>query len=51
VVDNAIVATETKTYRKIPDILDFRDRDGNDVMQAEIEQNYNQNRCKTGCGR
>jgi hypothetical protein len=42
VVDNAAVARETKVYKKIPDILDFRDTDGNDTMQAEIERNYNQ---------
>jgi hypothetical protein len=42
VVDNAAVARETKAYEKIPDILDFRDTGGNDVMQAEIEHNYNQ---------
>ena len=42
VVDNAAVARETKAYHKIPDILDFRDKEGNDTMQAEIEHNYNQ---------
>jgi hypothetical protein len=42
VVDNAAVARETKIYQKIPDILDFRDKNGNDTMQFEIEQNYNQ---------
>jgi hypothetical protein len=42
VVDNAAVARETKAYKKIPDILDFRDKDGNDTMQQEIELNYNQ---------
>jgi len=42
VVDNEAVARETKSYEKIPDILDFRDKDGNDTMQAEIECNYNQ---------
>jgi len=42
VVDNVAVARETKAYEKIPDILDFRDKDGNDTMQFEIEQNYNQ---------
>ena len=40
VVDNAAVACETKAYEKIPDILDFRDKEGNDTMQFEIEQNY-----------
>jgi hypothetical protein len=42
VVDNAKVAAETKAYQKIPEILDFRDADGNDTMQEEIERNYNQ---------
>jgi hypothetical protein len=42
VVDNAAVARETKAYEKVPDILDFRDKDGKDTMQFEIEQNYNQ---------
>jgi hypothetical protein len=42
VVDNAAVARETKAYQKIPDILDFRDKEGNDTMQFEIEHNYNQ---------
>ena len=42
VVDNAAVARETKAYKKIPDIVDFRDKDGIDTMQAEIEYNYNQ---------
>ena len=42
VVDNAVVARETKAYKKIPDILDFIDSEGNDTMQAEIEYNYNQ---------
>jgi hypothetical protein len=42
VVDNAAVARETKAYEPIPDILDFRDKDGNDTMQFEIEHNYNQ---------
>ncbi|GHT01768.1 hypothetical protein AGMMS49525_03450 [Bacteroidia bacterium] len=42
VVDNVAVVRETKAYQKIPDILDFRDKDGNDTMQTEIEHNYNQ---------
>jgi len=42
VVDNTAVARETKAYKKIPDILDFLDTDGNDTMQVEIEHNYNQ---------
>jgi hypothetical protein len=41
-VDNAAVARETKAYKKIPDITDFRDENGNDNMLSEIERNYNQ---------
>jgi phospholipase/lecithinase/hemolysin len=42
VVDNEAVSRETKAYKKIPDILDFRDEQGNDTMKEEIEQNYHQ---------
>jgi hypothetical protein len=42
VVDNAAVARETKAYKKIPEIVDFRDENGNDNMFSEIERNYNQ---------
>jgi uncharacterized protein with ATP-grasp and redox domains len=42
VVDNAKVAAETKTYKKIPVIADFTDNAGNDVMQQVIDNNYNQ---------
>jgi hypothetical protein len=42
VVDNAAVARKTKAYKKIHDILDFHDAEGNDTMSAEIERNYNQ---------
>jgi hypothetical protein len=42
VVDNAAVARETKAYKKIPEIVDFRDENGNDRMLSEIERNYNQ---------
>lgn len=42
VVDNAAVAAETKVYKKIPEIVDFTDAEGNDTMQAEIQQNYEQ---------
>jgi hypothetical protein len=41
VVDNEQVARETKAYQKIPDIVDFMEN-GNDTMQAQIENNYNQ---------
>jgi hypothetical protein len=41
-VDNAKVSAETKAYQQIPEIIDFRDTDGNDTMNEQIEQNYNQ---------
>lgn len=40
VVDNEKVATETKTYQKIPEILSFVDEQGEDKMKQEIEINY-----------
>src|SRR5699024_3633427 len=40
VVDNKKVATETKAYKKIPEILSFVDEDGKDLMKKEIEANY-----------
>ena len=40
VVDNAAVAAETKAYRPIPVINQFRDADGNDIMQQQIQRNY-----------
>lgn len=42
VVDNAVVAAETKAYKKIPEIVNFTDADGNDTMQTEIDLNYKQ---------
>jgi hypothetical protein len=41
-VDNEKVAAETKAYQKIPVINDFKDENGNDIMQQQIERNYNQ---------
>jgi hypothetical protein len=41
VVDNA-AANETKAYKKIPEIVDFRDENGNDSMLSEIDRNYSQ---------
>ena len=41
VVDNAKVAKETKAYKPIPVITDFRDENGNDCMDEMIHQNYN----------
>lgn len=40
VVDNEKVATETKAYQKIPQILSFVDKNGNDTMKQQIEANY-----------
>lgn len=42
VVDNEKVAAETKVYKKIPVINDFKDENGNDIMQEQIDRNYNQ---------
>ena len=36
------VAKETKAYKKIPDIVNFTDADGNDTMKQQIEDNYSQ---------
>lgn len=42
VVDNAEVATETKNYQKIPEILSFVNDQGEDKMKHDIEANYRQ---------
>lgn len=42
VVDNEKVATETKAYQKIPQILSFVNEQGEDKMKQEIEGNYKQ---------
>jgi hypothetical protein len=42
VVDNVAVSLETKAYKKIPEIVDFRNENGTDNMSSEIERNYNQ---------
>ncbi len=42
VVDNEKVATETKSYQKIPQILSFVDKSGEDAVEQEIEANYKQ---------
>ena len=41
-MDTEKVAAETKTYKKIPVINEFRDADGNDIMQQQINRNYSQ---------
>jgi len=40
VVDNEKVKRETARYEKIPEIIDFRDVDGNDLMKEQIQLNY-----------
>src|SRR5690606_20490164 len=42
VVDNDKVATETKAYKPIPQILSFLDNSGSDNMKQQIETNYRQ---------
>jgi hypothetical protein len=42
VVDNEKVASETKAYQKIPEILSFVNEHGEDKMKQEIETNYKQ---------
>lgn len=39
-VDNEKVKRETARYVKLPQIIDFTDKDGNDRMQEEIQANY-----------
>lgn len=41
VVDNEQVKRETANYKKLPQIIDFGDENGNDQMQEEIQANYN----------
>ena len=40
VVDNEKVKRETARYVKLPQIIDFTDKDGNDRVQEEIQANY-----------
>lgn len=42
VVDNARIAAESKAYQKIPQILSFIDKNGDDNMKREIDANYKQ---------
>lgn len=42
VVDNEKVASETKAYQKIPDIVSFVNEEGEDTMKMDIESNYKQ---------
>ena len=41
-VDNEKVSAETKAYQKIPEILSFVKKNGEDNMKQEIEANYRQ---------
>ena len=40
VVDTEKVNRETAKYKKIPEIVDFRDIDGNDTMKEQVQFNY-----------
>ena len=40
IVDSAKVSAETKGYKKIPIVNEFKDENGNDIMQEQIERNY-----------
>lgn len=40
--DNEKVASETKAYQNIPEILSFVNEHGEDKMKQEIESNYKQ---------
>ena len=40
IVDSAKVSAETKAYKKIPIVNEFKDENGNDTMQEQIERNY-----------
>ena len=40
IVDSAKVSAETKAYKKIPIVDEFKDENGNDIMQEQIERNY-----------
>lgn len=40
IVDSSKVSAETKAYKKIPIVNEFKDENGNDIMQEQIERNY-----------
>lgn len=42
VVNNEQVAAETKAYQKIPEIISFVDKNGQENMKQEIQANYRQ---------
>jgi hypothetical protein len=39
VMDNVAIDTETKAYKKVSEIINFTNADGNDTMQTEIDLN------------
>lgn len=39
-IDNERVAREVKAYKPVPVITSFQDENGNDVMQQQIQRNY-----------
>ena len=47
VVDNEKVKAETKAYKPIPQIIDFTDENGNNIMKQQIQENYD--RIKAEC--
>ena len=40
IVDSVKVNVEMKAYKKIPIVNEFKDENGNDIMQEQIERNY-----------
>ena len=40
IVDSTTVNAEMKAYKKIPIVNEFKDENGNDIMQEQIERNY-----------
>lgn len=40
IVDSAKVNAEAKAYKMIPIVNEFKDENGNDIMQEQIERNY-----------
>ncbi|GHT54466.1 conjugal transfer protein TraG [Bacteroidia bacterium] len=40
IIDNEKVAREVKAYKPIPSITSFLDEKGNDIMQEQIQRNY-----------
>ena len=42
IVDHARVSAEEKTYKKIPVINSFRNKEGKDIMLEQIQRNYDQ---------